>query len=145
MMRIDFRTTEFRRYAAIPLVFLLLFTWQLALADGEKPQSWLSESGMYRISYTASLDPIEINQIHRWVLHVETVEGDLVTDADITIEGGMPMHNHGLPTSPQVTQTSNDGAYTIEGMRFHMMGEWEVRINITAANQSDSVIIPLKL
>lgn len=102
-------------------------------------------SSLYRVGYTSATEPIEINEIHAWVLHVETADGEPVRDADITIEGGMPAHDHGLPTRPMVTEALGDGDYRIGGMRFHMSGEWELEITIDAAPGRDVCTIPLTL
>lgn len=107
--------------------------------------AWTSKSGYYRVSYTSKLNPIVINRIHSWVLHVETADSKPVVDAEITVDGGMPAHDHGLPTSPRTTQYLGDGNYVIEGLRFHMNGYWEIVITINARGRRDTVVIPLDL
>ncbi len=113
-----------------------------AVAD-EPP--WTSKAGHFRVSYKSELDPLTINEIHRWVFHVETSDGEAVTSATLSIEGGMPVHDHGLPTSPRQTRNLGDGDYLIEGMRFHMNGLWELSITIETARYRDEVVIPLEL
>jgi len=108
-------------------------------------ESWVSDAGHFRMSYQSELQPLVINKIHNWILHVEDSEGNAVTDAIITVNGGMPEHNHGLPTVPQVTATLEDGDYQVEGMRFHMRGYWEIRVAIDIGTERDSVTIPLSL
>ena len=68
-----------------------------------------------------------------------------VTKAEISIDGGMPDHDHGLPTDPQVTGNLGDGRYRVEGLRFHMQGQWELKITIRADNMEDVVTISLEL
>ena len=63
----------------------------------------------------------------------------------ITVDGGMPAHNHGLPTQPRVTQNLGEGCYKVEGLRFHMQGHWEMKIGIESGGATDTVIIPLDL
>ena len=90
------------------LVFCsLLFTGKNAVASDEA--SCLSTRGVYQASYRSDLLPIRINHIHAWVLHLATFDGQPVTDAEIGITGGMPQHNHGLPTQPQVTENLGNG------------------------------------
>jgi hypothetical protein len=93
----------------------------------------------------SQLDPIAINQIHNWTLHVETADGQPVENAEITVDGGMPQHDHGLPTAPQVTQDLGNGDYLVEGLRFHMDGWWEIMFVIESASQSDGVTFNLLL
>lgn len=104
-----------------------------------------SDGEMFRISYESGLRPISINRIHNWVVHIETSDGSPVADAMITLIGGMPEHDHGLPTLPLATQYLGDGDYLVEGMKFHMNGWWQITISITVAGDSDSVTFELQL
>ncbi len=116
-----------------------------SIADAEADESWVSDSGYFTVTFRSELQPLAINRIHSWILHVEDSEGDPITNAEIHINGGMPEHNHGLPTAPQVNEESQNGDYKIEGMRFHMRGYWEIRIQIIVGDRRDSVMIPLDL
>ena len=108
-------------------------------------QYWLSDSGRYRLSYQSLVDPIVINQIHNWVLQLETAEGLTVSGADITLEGGMPDHDHGLPTNPRITESHDENYYLVEGIRFHMRGRWELEIKIIQGTNMDTAMISLDL
>lgn len=99
----------------------------------------LTEQELFRVSYTSDKNPLPLNQIHSWTLHVETADGQPVDNAQISVGGGMPQHGHGLPTRPQVTDNLGDGNYRLEGVRFQMLGWWEVRLTINANGQSDSI------
>jgi hypothetical protein len=114
-------------------------------APVEVPNSSLTDNGLYRISFTSALDPIAINQLHSWTLHVETADGRPVEDAQISVDGGMPAHGHGLPTQPQVTQNLGNGDYLLEGVRFQMPGAWVMRFDVAADGQSDGVTFELAL
>jgi hypothetical protein len=105
----------------------------------------LSENGLFNVSYTASTGTVPVNQMHQWTLHVETADGQPVTDATITVNGDMPQHGHGLPTSPQVTQNLGNGDYLVEGLRFQMGGWWVMDFTITANGQTDMVRFNMQL
>ena len=90
----------------------------------------LSENGKYRVSLKSNLFPLETTKIHSWKLHVELPSGEPVENAKIRIHGGMPAHKHGFPTTPRVKKYLGNGDYEIEGVKFSMPGEWEMRINI---------------
>jgi len=105
----------------------------------------LSDNGLFRVSWTSDPSSPPLNQIHTWTIHVETTDGQPVETAEISVNGGMPQHGHGLPTSPQVTQNLGNGDYLVEGMKFQMLGWWEVRFNITADGQSDTITFNLTL
>jgi len=125
------------------IAVLFLAAWSVETTGEESV--WLTRSGDYRISYFSELNPIVINRIHSWVFHVKTSAGDPVIGATITATGGMPLHNHGLPTNPRMTADLGDGDYRFEGFRFHMDGEWELLVTIDLDGRRDTVIIPLTI
>ncbi len=107
--------------------------------------SVLADTSALRVTYTTPAGPPVINQIHSWILHVETIEGEPVDNARIEVVGGMPDHNHGLPTRPKVTEALGGGDYRLEGMRFHMQGRWEITVTVVTDETSSVVVIPLSL
>lgn len=131
-----------------PQVLLILLLSVPVLPTGagaaEAQHIWVSERGLYDVSFESSLHPVEINRMHSWVLQI-TANGEPVTGAAITVAGGMPEHDHGLPTRPRVTAETGPGKYRLEGMRFHMSGAWEVSITIEVDGHTDTVVIALTL
>ena len=99
----------------------------------------MSDKGLYHVAIASNLEPIAANQMHSWTIQITTPAGQPVENADIIIEGGMPQHNHGFPTAPRVTSSLGDGKYLIEGVKFNMGGWWEIKFNIAANGQHDSV------
>jgi hypothetical protein len=118
---------------------------QPAPASLDMSSAHLSDNGLFRVSWTSDASEPPINQIHTWTIHVETADGQPVEEAEIGVNGGMPQHGHGLPTSPQVTQNLGNGDYLVEGMKFQMPGWWEVRFNIAAGGQTDTITFNLTL
>ena len=106
---------------------------------------WETNGGSFNVWYSSKLVPIPINQIHQWVLHIESAEGEPISDASLELVGGMPLHDHGLPTIPSATEYLGEGNYLIEGMRFHMMGDWEITVEISQGDLSETVLIPLRV
>ena len=135
---------EYRLSLCLLLVVVLQMTALRALANGDETP-YLSEQGLYSVSFDSALDPIEINRIHSWLLHIETVDGQSLQNAEISVDGGMPAHAHGLPTQPRVVANIGEGNYRLEGMRFHMPGIWEITITIEANGTTDRVVIALEL
>ena len=105
----------------------------------------ISDNGHFQVSYTSKLDPIEINNLHAWKIFIKDKDGADISNAKVSVIGGMPEHNHGLPTQPQITKNLGDGCYLLEGMKFHMLGWWTVTITIMNENISDVVTFNLKL
>jgi hypothetical protein len=136
--------------ARFPRILIALIA-TLAVVVGCSPQPLDGEatlptySGIYTITATPKLDPLVINRIHEWTLHIEAADGDPVENARIMVEGDMPEHQHGLPTQPEVTENLGNGDYLVEGMKFSMPGDWEVTFTVTADDGSDAVTFDLVL
>jgi len=126
-------------------VVVLMCATSTFVQAADEVDAWKSRAGHFRVSYTSELQPLVINRIHNWMLHIVDENGDPVTGATISVQGGMPAHDHGLPTAPRMTQELENGGYLLEGMRFHMRGQWQIEISIDAGGNRDVVIIPLNL
>ena len=99
----------------------------------------------YSVEIFSQLSPLEINRIHSWYIEITGVDSTPVSNAQITVTGGMPDHDHGLPTQPQVTDEVGDGTYLLEGMRFHMPGKWQIVIDFRVGDQVHSTSIEFSL
>lgn len=104
-----------------------------------------SAHNCYRASVRPDLTPIPVRRLQRWTLHLETIDGQPVDTATITMDGGMPQHGHGLPTSPRVTRALGNGDHLVEGVKFNMGGWWVVRFAITSSAGTDTVTFNLGL
>ncbi len=89
-----------------------------------------SPSGKYRLSLFCNDPEIPLQKIHSWTLHVEDVAGRPADNLKLFVSGGMPMHRHGFPTRPRVSEHLGNGDYRVEGIKFNMAGHWEMRFNI---------------
>jgi hypothetical protein len=105
----------------------------------------ISEDSHFRVSYTVSTGTVPVNKMHQWTLHIETLDGQQVENAIISVDGDMPQHGHGLPTRPEVTQNLGGGNYLVEGLRFQMGGWWVMDFSITTDSLSESVHFNLML
>ena len=100
-----------------------------------------SEQGYFQVTLDSqATDSVEINQFLEWILTVKTVAGEVVTPARITVAGGMPMHGHGLPTQPQISEYLGDGRYLMKGLKFSMNGRWELTFEIQSKDLRDKVV-----
>ena len=118
---------------------LMLMRMNDVPSDLDTSTTRTSDNGLFSVSYTPASGSIPVNQMHQWTLHVETTGGQPVENATITLDGDMPQHGHGLPTSPQVTEYLGNGDYLVEGLKFQMGGWWVMDFVITADGQSDKV------
>ena len=98
--------------------------------------------------YVATLEParpLRPRQMQTVRVTVRDAEGHAIDEAQISIDGGMPQHGHGLPTRPRVTRNLGDGMYEIEGVRFNMGGWWEFKLAIADSRGADTVTFNLDL
>lgn len=102
-----------------------------------------SNRSIFKVSARSELDPIVISQFHSWILHVESMDGQPVENAAIQVSGGMPLHDHDLPTLPEVTRYLGKGDYQVEGMNFQMPGVWYVMFYIQSEKKTDTAVFEL--
>jgi YtkA-like len=114
-------------------------------ADADYAKTRVSKAGTFKAAYTSDPRAVPVNMLHSWKLKVETDDGKPVKDAEITIEGTMPEHGHGMPTQPKVTKNYGDGTYLVEGMKFSMPGWWVMTFSINAGGKTDGVTFNLQL
>ena len=104
----------------------------------------MSESRLYTAMLVPA-EPLRVRKMHNMTVVITDADMHPITDAQITIDGGMPQHGHGLPTQPRVTSNTGGGVYEIEGVRFNMGGWWEFKLWITTAAGRDLVTFNLSL
>jgi hypothetical protein len=132
-------------FLAVLGVVALIWRMHEVPTDLDLSRTRLSAQGLYQATIRPEAEPIPVNKIHSWVLHVETPAGQPLGNAEIRVDGDMPQHGHGLPTRPQVTQNLGGGDYLVEGMKFQMGGWWVVDFDITANGSDDRVSFNLML
>ena len=98
-----------------------------------------SEAGLFRVSVSPQKAPAPFNEIHTWLIRIETPSGAPVSGARVKFYGGMPLHNHGFPTDPRITGEVEPGTYAVEGIKFSMTGWWALAMGITAEEKTDKV------
>ena len=130
---------------ALPALVACLVLSAPDATGNELSGPWPSERGYFAVTIESRLDPVVINRMHAWEVTVNDPEGQSIDDAQLVFSGGMPEHDHGLPTSPQMTERLGGGCYLIEGIRFHMSGRWRLVLEIRANGQQDTVVISTDL
>lgn len=123
---------------------LLLTITNVNAAENLPDLTGTSAKGL-QIEIYSELTPLQINQIHSWHVRLLDSEGNALLVDDLEINGGMPEHDHGLPTQPQVTSLLENGDYLLEGVRFHMQGLWQLLIEFQHNDSPDTAIIDFNL
>jgi hypothetical protein len=114
-------------------------------ADLDLSRSKSTEKGVFLASVEPEAGSFKQGELHSWVLTVKKPDGTPVEDASIAVDGGMPDHNHGLPTSPQATSHLGEGRYRVEGVKFNMGGWWVLRFGISSPDGADEAVFNLTL
>lgn len=104
-----------------------------------------TDNGLFVASFAPERGVVRLGELESWLMTLKTKAGAPVEGAAIAISGGMPQHNHGLPTSPQATDYLGDGRYRIEGLKFTMSGWWQLHFAISATAGSDTVLFNVVL
>ncbi|PSU50661.1 hypothetical protein C9J12_03805 [Photobacterium frigidiphilum] len=86
------------------------------------------QTSQYNITAEPIELPIILNEIHSWVIHIDDTTGQPVQGLEFQIKGGMPAHQHGLPTQPQLINEPKPGEYIIDGVKFNMYGKWRIEL-----------------
>jgi hypothetical protein len=124
---------------------LLLALYSANAADVRLPDlSGVTDKG-FKIEIYSELSPLSINKMHSWHIRVLDRDDEILELEELNVFGGMPEHDHGLPTQPEVTRRLDNGDYLLEGVRFHMQGHWELQIEFQYAGVDDTAIIDFDL
>ncbi|MEO8562308.1 MAG: FixH family protein [bacterium] len=138
-----------RRGAALTLAVVSLMTGCMhgmrAPSNLDYSRTRASEHGLYRAAIKPEGDSIPQGKLQKWTLHLDAANGTPVSAASVAIDGGMPQHGHGLPTTPRVTRELGNGDYLVEGMKFTMGGWWVVKFRVNSTVGADSLVFNLNL
>jgi hypothetical protein len=128
----------------LAVVYLMAPQWGQPTGP-DVSRSKASENGLFVASFQPETGAVRQGELETWLLTLKTKAGGPVEGAAIAISGGMPQHDHGLPTSPQATDYLGDGQYRIEGVKFTMSGWWQLHFAISATAGSDTVVFNVVL
>ncbi len=129
----------------VGILAIVYLTAPQTAPGADTSRSKTTANGLFVASFQPERGVIRQGELQSWLLTLKTVKGAPVEGAAITVSGGMPQHNHGLPTSPQATDYLGEGRYRIDGLKFTMSGWWQFRFAISAAAGSDTVVFNLVL
>lgn len=109
------------------------------------PASVTTTSGEYAIDYSFVPDPIPKNEHFSIHLIVTRKDGDdLPQDITVQVDADMPAHGHGINTTPEIHRLPS-GAYQVDGLLFHMGGQWELYIDVMEGSIPDRATIPIQM
>lgn len=112
---------------------------------GSQAESRMSVGDRYLVSLNPQTRPVAVNKWHQWVIHIERKDGAPLVLREVSLDGGMPAHGHGLPTAPDVTGSLSAGEFIARGVRFNMAGSWELRVLIADEMGADAAVFPISV
>lgn len=133
------------RISAATLALAILLMLPLSQLWAQEANFSIQTSKGSTLDVFSQLNPVVINRIHSWELVLTGADQTPVTGAEISIVGGMPDHDHGLPTLPVVTHETSPGHYLLEGVRFHMPGRWQLTVSIRSTQGEDTGLLDFEL
>jgi hypothetical protein len=104
-----------------------------------------SESGLYRVAIAPESGAIPLGAMHAWVVEVATAAGEPFEPTRLAFDGGMPQHGHGFPTAPRVTRSLGTGRLLVEGVKFHMGGDWTLRVEVVGPSGADVAVFHVRV
>jgi hypothetical protein len=136
--------------AAVAVVIVAALVIWLTMPGAPPPDLDLtrakaSEKGIYKVAIEPEGGAVKQGEMHSWVIALKSAQNAPVEDAKFAVDGGMPQHHHGLPTSPEVTTNLGGGKYRLEGVKFNMSGWWELRLAIESPAGSDKATFNIVL
>ncbi len=133
-----------RRRFAKPAALLLVILLPFGTLDARAGELLAADTGRVSVEIVPSLDPLTINRLHFWDVTLRDRAGRPISAASLEIAGGMPAHDHGLATEPKAVELG-DGRYRIDGLRFHMPGDWVLYLTIDDGTHRERVTIRFSL
>lgn len=94
----------------------------------------------FRVSYAADTKDGKppLGKMHDWTITVapkQPAAGPL----RLAVEGDMPQHLHGLPTSIDVVRLDATH-FALRGMKFHMVGWWRLKVTVSDGTTNEDFL-----
>jgi hypothetical protein len=102
------------------------------------PGSRLAESAQYRLAWRSDPAPIPVGRLFALEVTVcPRAPGGTV--AGLGVDARMPAQGHGMNYKPSVKPVG-DGRYRVEGLMFHMPGQWELVFELREAGRVERIV-----
>lgn len=95
----------------------------------------VSENG----TFTAEVEPgtVVVGEAMTWTFAIKSNDGTPIDAATLSVDGGMPLHGHGLPRAPATPRALGGDRFSVDGIVFSMTGWWQVNVHRDTAQGSD--------
>ena len=107
------------------------------------PDTRKTTGGSFSITLNPTGGEIAENKHFSLDLHVKST----VTTAgvlEVKVDADMPAHGHGMNTQPEVV-AGKEGDYRVDGMLFHMAGEWVITVEVGRQGKMERASFPVQI
>ncbi|HTE06134.1 MAG TPA: hypothetical protein VK824_08060 [Planctomycetota bacterium] len=117
-----------------------------AESKGVEQRSGTTTNGAFVVSWVPVPDPIPFNESFKLLVTIARAGAPLVAErgARLELDATMPAHGHGMNRTPAVT-ARGDGTFVVDGMLFHMAGEWNLIFHVYVGTEYGQVILRVDL
>ncbi len=96
-------------------------------------------------SFSITLGPVGGEILNNTHFSLELAVKPAKADAGpikVAVDADMPAHRHGMHTKPEVTG-EGENRYKVDGMLFHMKGEWVIMVDVTGEEVTERATFPV--
>lgn len=105
----------------------------------------MTRAGRFRVTIRPEQGAAPLGRIHPWLVEVVRPDGEPAAVRQLVFDGGMPQHGHGFETSPRVTDELAPGVFRVDGIRFHMAGRWQIRVDVATTGVADVAVFEVEV
>ena len=102
-----------------------------------------TEGGNFEVKVQKDGGEIERNKHFSLDVTVAAKSGEL-GDVKVVVDADMPAHRHGMNTKPE-TSAKGTGQYRVDGMVFHMSGDWVITVDVTRGSDTERASFPVSI
>lgn len=107
------------------------------------PATQETDGGNFEVTLQPEGGEILRNQHFALELRLKPEDGDS-TGITVAVDADMPAHQHGMNTKPEVSEIDG-GGYRVEGMLFHMAGDWVISVDVTRNKKTERAAFPVSV
>ena len=108
--------------------------------DQAWPATLQTDRGNFRV--TIRPEPGRISRSEHFSLEVSLDPS--TSDATLAVNADMPAHKHGMNTKPEISKIEPH-RFRVEGMLFHMAGDWVIDVDITQGTKTERASFPVHI
>jgi hypothetical protein len=111
--------------------------------NSDWPAKQTTDGGSYEVAVHPDGGEIVRNKHFGLDVTVKPTAGE-IAEITVAVDADMPAHRHGMNTRPEISEISV-GSYRVEGMLFHMGGDWVISVDVTSGDKTEHAAFPVSV